>query len=272
MTPTAYRFAKIAAVVAAAFTIVAFAHGLVVRQDEEFSEEGGAVVIVEPRKHDRLGVTLELFLRRVPSSWKLYVFHGTDNGEYAADSAKSWYAEGRTVKLFDLGVSNLNASLYNRMFKTKQFWQIIEEENILVVQTDSVPCSASPLNLEYFAKKGFGYVGCAYGDRVGKNAYWSGHSFYGVGGLSLRRKSFALKVCDAFPPGTEPEAEDVAFSDGVDLFSSEYPKPSAGDLLDFCAQNASRTGRSWGAHQIGFQLPETEKSAFYDYCPESRGI
>lgn len=240
---------------------------------ERFSRgSGGCVAIVEPRKHPRFKETLDLFLERVPGDWSLYVFCGTDNETFARDAAKSWFERGRTVEIANLGVSNLNADLYNKLFKTKTFWQRFREETILVVQTDAVPCASSSIDIDYFVDKGFGYIGCAYGNKVGKNTYWEDHSFYGVGGLSLRRKSFALKVCDAFPPGTSPDAEDVAFSDGVDLFSSEYPVPEAGDLLDFCAQNASRPGRSWGAHQIAKQLPNSEKKPFYEYCPASRGI
>jgi hypothetical protein len=263
----------IIAVGALAVAAVSVSYAYYFRTRERFSPGGGGcVAIVEPRKHPRFKETLDLFLARVPGDWSLYVFCGTDNESFARDAAKSWIESGRTVEIANLGVANLSADLYNKLFKTKQFWQRFREETVLVVQTDAVPCASSPIDIGHFAEKGFGYIGCAYGNRVGKNTYWDDHSFYGVGGLSLRRKSFALKVCDAFPPGTAPEAEDVAFSDGVDLFASEYPKPTASDLIDFCAQNASRPGRSWGAHQIGRQLPDSEKRAFYEYCPAAREI
>lgn len=259
----------IASTLAASFAAAYFVR----RKSEGFSaSEPGCVLIVEPRKHPRFRETLDLFMKRVPEHWSLVVCHGTDNANYARDAARSWLEAGRNVRMENLGVANLNASMYNALFKTRAFWERFAEEAILVVQTDAVPCSASPMDISSFVDKGFGYIGVPYGDRVGRDAYWKGHSFYGVGGLSLRRKSFCLKVCDAFPPGTEPEAEDVAFGDGVDLFAREYPRPTADDLLDFGAQNTSRPGRSWGAHQIGNQLPDAEKTAFFEYCPESRGI
>jgi hypothetical protein len=268
------KFSKIAAIGA---TIVASAcvAAYYYKKKEPFVEidpNDGAVLIVEPRKHPRFKETLDLFLRRVPSSWSLYVFCGSENEEFAHDATKAWTNAGRRVEIANLGVANLTADLYNALFKTHAFWDRVREETILVVQTDAVPCVASQIDIADTARRGFGYLGCAYGDKVGKNAYWPGHSFYGVGGLSLRRKSFCLKVCDVFPPGTEPAAEDVAFGDGVDLFASEYPVPTPDDLLDFCAQNAARPGRSWGAHQIDRQLPNVDKPAFFEYCPEAKDI
>ena len=234
---------------------------------EASGDGGGAIIIVEPRAHPAFKYVLDLYIRRVPSDWKLYVFHGSKNGEYARQAAQGWIQANREVEFRDLGVANLDAAAYNKLFKTRAFWESMDVENLLVVQTDSVPCAASPFDLAQFTK--FPYIGCAYGDKVGKNTFWDGFGFYGSGGLSFRKRSFALKCTAARPPGVEPEAEDVTFGECVAEFGN--PKPTAQDLLDFCTQN-NFGSKSWGAHQIGNQLPQAQKKAFVNYCPESAAI
>lgn len=245
------------------------AGALVISQEpfEEAADDDGAVVIVEPRAHPNFRYVLELFRDRVPASWSLYVFHGSTNGAAARAAADGWVRTGRKVEFHDLGVDNLNAAQYNALFKSVKFWEMMQEEDLLIVQTDAVPCSSSPYPLSKFRK--FPYIGCAYTGQVGRDTYWEQYGFFGSGGLSFRKRSFALRCAKAYPPLHAPEAEDVTFGECVAEFGA--PKPTARDLSEFCTQN-SFLAPSWGAHQVAQQLPADQKPAFRGYCPESARI
>lgn len=236
---------------------------------EAFSEEGGCVLIVEPRAHENFGAVLEAFLRVVPSGYdSLFVYHGTENGDFAREAAKAWTDAGKRVVFRSLGVPNLDADTYNALFKRKEFWEGIDREKILVVQTDAVPCAASPHKLADFER--FGYIGCSYGVDfpTGRSSdVWGNHGYYGVGGLSFRRRSFCLKCCARGEKPGENVAEDVFFGDGMADFGD--PKPTASDLARFCTQN-SFDAPSFGAHQIKKQLNPLHKKAFFAYCPLAR--
>ena len=236
---------------------------------EGFSSEKGCVLIVEPRKHENFAKVLDAFLDVVPNDYDtLYVFHGTDNEDFARAAAAGWFFAGKRVVCKPLGVSNLDADTYNSLFKKGDFWNGIDREKILVVQTDAVPCTASPYKLGDFER--FGYIGSSYGVDfpTGRSPdVWENHGYYGVGGLSFRRRSFCLKCCARGEKPGDDVAEDVFFGDGVaDL---AVHKPTAMDLARFCTQG-SFDAKSFGAHQIGKQLNREHKKAFFEYCPLAR--
>eukprot|EP00887_Chlorella_sp_A99_P000475 scaffold17.g475.t1 len=137
------------------------------------------MIIVEPRTHPRLRVTLDLYLNVTPSHWKLYVVHGFNHSAHAHEAAKAWYDAGRQVFLQRLPSDNLDPWAYSRLLKNRSFWEGIDAEHILTVQTDTVPCRSSQFTVADFAV--FPYIGCNNEDRVGKNAYvhWRNYSFYG---------------------------------------------------------------------------------------------
>lgn len=227
----------------------------------------GALVIVEPRAHPNLKRVMHAFHAKVPADWTLYVVHGTTNETYAKEAATDLMPHRRVV-FIRLNTSNLNPSQYNALFKTPEFWDQIDAEHILVFQTDTMPCGPA-LDMERYKK--FGYVGCAYGNLAGPNTYWTPYSFYGCGGLSLRRKSF-MKACLAKRPrGTDPDEEDVTFSTCVDDLAAQFPIPSVEDLGDFCAQQTwggtDKPPKSFGAHQLSKNMFGETLGTFLEYCP-----
>jgi hypothetical protein len=221
----------------------------------------GALVIVEPRRHGLLKTVIQSFSEWVPKDWTLYVVHGRNNKEFAREASVN---QKRNVVFIELEHDNLNAGQYNQLLTNPQFWKLIEAEHILVFQTDSMPCG-SPLDVKKFGK--FGYIGCAYdGNRAGKDSgYWGNDSFYGVGGLSLRRKSFMLE-CLKNTKTNKPE--DVTFSNCVDQL--RFNRPTSQDIGDFCAQSGWGEGgyapKSWGAHKINL-MNESMRNTFLQYCP-----
>lgn len=257
----------LAGIVALALALAIFAFSRARR--EGFAAERGCVLVVEPRKHENLEAALDAFLGAVPAEYDtLFVYHGKGNGAFAREAAKAWTDAGKRVVFKSLGVDNLDADSYNALFKRKEFWEGIDREKILVVQTDAVPCAASPHRLGEFEK--FGYIGSSYGADfpTGRSPdVWGGRGYYGVGGLSFRRKSFCIKCCERGEKAGDDGAEDVFFSECVADF--DYPKPTAADLANFATQN-SFDAPSFGAHQINKQLDPKQKDAFFAYCSLAR--
>lgn len=231
-----------------------------------------AMVIVEPRKHKDLARVIKLFDAAMPREWDLYIFHGTGNAEYAA-AAAGQLKSGRRVLLKSLEVENLPMDDYNRLLKDATFWQQVDAENILVFQTDTALCGASPYKLAQFTK--YDYIGCSINNTsigpVNELPWWAGDRlgerlFYGIGGLSFRKRSFMLKCIRDAGDIRESYPEDVFFSECVHRGGAA--PPSAKILNEFCSQFEFHE-KSWGVHKT-VQMRDGDKKGFYDYCPEAK--
>jgi hypothetical protein len=254
------RVAVMAAVVVVGILV---ACACVVRRQCDAST-GSAMVIVEPRRHEKLGDVLENFDAGVDVSYDLYIFHGKSAGEYAREAARR-VTSGRRVEFVRLDVDTLDANGYNALLKSSWFYNAINAENILVFQTDAVACLNPSLSLASFEK--YGYIGCSVDHRIGPGAHWGPtNSFYGVGGLSFRKKSSALACLRAKrPAATFPE--DVFFSNCVEQGFGQKP-PDAATVQTFCTQNTFGK-QSWGAHKPAL-LEKSHTKAFLEYCPSAR--
>jgi len=229
-----------------------------------------AMIIVEPRMHEHLSRVLLNFDSAVDTTWDLYIFHGS--GKKHGDHAKAAVAgiEGhRNVFFCDLGTKNLNANQYNRLFKQASFWNRVHAENILVFQTDAAVCKNTKFKIEDFMD--LDYIGCASSMRgLGTDGnVWDKNNYYGVGGLSFRKKSFMMDAIQSNRNIDRNFPEDVFFSNHVAM-SNKRPK-DVQRLHNFCAQNYYVTD-SWGSHKVDVMFAGTNKKDFQDYCPESIGI
>lgn len=240
---------------------------LVASGRESFAEQKSAMVIVEPRKHARLRPTIENFDKNMPPHYDLYIFHGKSAAAYARRAAAN-VSRRRKVHYVRLDTDNLTVDGYNALLKSpREFWDKIDAENVLVFQTDTALCSASRNRVQDFEH--LGYIGCSYDGTAGKGAAMFGdHAFWGVGGLSFRKKSAALE-CLAKVPHAATMPEDVFFSDCVEAGIGARPANGA-QLSEFCTQNTF-LARSFGAHRLEL-MEDPRKPAFLEYCPEASGI
>lgn len=224
--------------------------------------ERRALVIIEPRRHKDLSRVLANFDMHIDRSWDLYIFHGAGSASYAANAAKV-VKSGRNIYLKSLNTDNLNSAQYNELLKDPIFWDRVDAEDILIFQTDAAICGQSKFRLEDFTS--YDYIGCSVkpgliGD---KGKYWNAH-FYGIGGLSFRKKSF-MKQCIRTHPNKDPTyAEDVFFSECV--HNSPHRPQSDITLANFCTQT-THMSNSWGAHKTKHIRLD---SSFYDFCPEAK--
>jgi hypothetical protein len=92
---------------------------------------------------------------------------------------------------------------YNTLLKQKNFWESFTEEHVLIFETDCYlikPIPESIYNYDYVASK------------------WAWNlDKPGGGGLSYRKRSAMLKICDAFNDNSyEGYPQDIFVSDGVE--------------------------------------------------------
>lgn len=116
--------------------------GILKRQADQLRTTGQRVVnsktndrcavIVEPRRHPFLEPVIRNVMHFLSTGWNLRVYCGTENESWLRDKLRDW-----DVRYINMGVKNLNADLHNKMLARRSFWQGIEEEKVLVFQTDS---------------------------------------------------------------------------------------------------------------------------------------
>jgi len=222
-----------------------------------------AMVIVEPREHILLKSVIENFHKHMSIDWDLYVFHGKSHKHFAEISTLN--IKGRKVHLLPLDTDNLTADEYNYLLRQETFWNKVDAEHILVFQTDTVVCGNSLNKISSFL--GYSYVGCPYDDKiVGKHPKWNNGSFYGIGGLSIRKKSFMMECIKNNPNLEEKYPEDVLFSKCV---KDKNENIDISTLNNFCTQHIYSKD-SFGAHKVNVDLSKKEKNHFYAFCPEAK--
>ena len=204
------------------------------------ASQGSSAVIVEPRQHKDLQRVIQNFDAMLPPQYDIYLFHGRSHANFARAATTG---VKRVCHLVPLESDNLTAAQYNALLVTKSFWDQVHAENILVFQTDTAICGSASRNLSRFEQ--FDYIGCPYGDgKTGRHRLWANEPFYGIGGLSFRKKS-AMMACIARGGQDKNPAEDVFFSA---CQHNKEPRPASDDLRAFCTQHKF-AGSSLGAHK-----------------------
>lgn len=155
-------------------------------------------VIVEPRITEVLPDLLTWMMHLLsPYGWTFIVYCGSTN---------QFLLENFDVEIRPMNTDNLTIPDYNALFLSKEFWESMPFENILIFQTDSVLIDG---NLDEFLH--YDYVGAPWHlsmmphiagivsslfQRSMKFGLKRKHPDYftGNGGLSLRRKSAMLRA------------------------------------------------------------------------------
>ena len=208
-------------------------------------------VIVEPRKDRYLKPVVENVFNNIDYI-KVQLFHGTENIEFINKKLGKYIKSGRLI-LTNLGVSNLTIDDYNKLLTSKLFWNKINGENILIFQTDTCLCNKGIHKIPELLK--YDYVGAPW--------IWQGNGgLGGNGGLSFRKKSKMLEVCDQYKGGNE----DVFFSTQK---SFNYPPRDI-------AKNFFTEG-ILGKDPIGVHKPwkaqnKSDLNKLYKVCPEFKNI
>lgn len=186
------------------------------------SKNAKIAVIIEPRKHKALSFVIKNALSVLDKSWDIYFYHGTTNEEFA----RSVLPRNNRLHYRSVNKSNLTPNQYNSLLLSKEFWENLPGEHVLIFQTDSYLIPDSKHHVNEYLK--YDFIGAPFREdrRIG------------CGGLSLRRRSSALKALErlntrrAFQNAVACQ-EDRFFA-GIFLRSSEYTFPTFEVAKHFC--------------------------------------
>ena len=161
---------------------------------------------------------------------------------------------------------------YSEFLENTWIWETIKAENILLVQTDAALCDHGKIDAKQFTK--FPYIGCAYTGESGKDNWWKNTypeaSFYGVGGLSMRKRSFMLSCVNNNTRGMGVP-EDVFFSTCLgSAVDRPEVKPTAQDMHKFCEESNSDKiygQMPFGVHKPGLSMSMEHMDALRSNCP-----
>lgn len=156
-------------------------------------------VIIEPRKHKALGFVLLNFLKNLSDEWNIILFHGTQNEEYVDNLFMSELKDfNNRLNKIKLNIENLSSNQYSLLLKSSSLYKCIESEICLIFQTDTLILNGNLID-KFLV---YDYVG----------APWT-NGVVGNGGLSLRRKSKMIEICDKVPQNfINHSNEDLYFS------------------------------------------------------------
>lgn len=157
--------------------------------------------IVEPRV-ENLETVIDNFLDALPQSTHFQIYHGLKN-MHVLEKYKPLIDSGK-MSLWNMGIDNLSIKGYSLLLTSREFWQTIQSENVLIFQTDSILCGSDRNAINKFIK--YDFVGAPIPYHIiaaikvlffGKG-YYVNHSNIYNGGFSFRKKSVSLKVIDTY--------------------------------------------------------------------------
>lgn len=150
------------------------------------SKNNNVAMLIEPRVHPFMaGVVRNImyFLNGMQNGgsgdWNLHIFCGTQNENAIKELFQEW-----DIRLTNLGVANIDTHEHNKIMLQKTFWECIEEENILVFQTDCMMLRRLPDDLLKYDMIGAHYLNPHEQTPEGR-----GYN----GGFSFRRKPAVLE-------------------------------------------------------------------------------
>lgn len=219
-----------------------------------------AVLPTEARSTKRLLPVLGNFITNLSSKWR-FVVHLSPGNEAALLNASFWgdYVACGRISIRPATEVKKYPHDYNKLLLSKNFWQDLPGEHILIFQTDSVLCHASPRKIEDFLQ--YDYVG----------APWAGVPGFN-GGLSLRKRSVML---DLLSRANEVKAnasqlnEDQWFCKALLQLGAMLPDVETAKRF---AVETIYYAQPLGVHNVGTMTAYIGKSQvqkLQQYCPEA---
>lgn len=226
-------------------------------------EEQYIAVVVEPRENPFLVPAVLNVLANLPRTWRVQVFHSSENYKWLANSRLSDYeAEGRVI--FSQVHVPSSRTGYSDMLKTIEFWERVRGEKVLIFQADSVLCSASPFKVDHFLE--YDYIGASWPHRPGGMDV-------GNGGVSIRTRSVMIKAVQA-ALGQFRDSEDLLFATFVPKVGGRVaPRESADEWATEMRWNPSAP-LPFAVHKPQFWIDNpNELPGLHDLylrCPEAK--
>jgi hypothetical protein len=178
---------------------------------------------IETRKHKALEFVLNNICDSLSHDWKILLFHGINNKEYANEIVTRLNIKfNNRICLIGLNIDTFDLTEYSKFLSTKSvIYDYIDTEIFLIFQTDSIILKKySHLIDEYLI---YDYVGSPWSITGYIPTY--NCNFIGNGGFSLRRKSKMLEIIEKIDWNNR--YEDLYFStnyEGIDVNKPTYEK------------------------------------------------
>ena len=140
-------------------------------------------VIVEPRKYKYLIPVIKQVMSKFDNTWNLRIFGSDMNETYVKENIKGNYT------FINMGINDLiSPDAYSLLLQSKQFWNNIKEEHIIIFQTDSFI-----INNDYEIPTKYPYLGAQYRYFYSEKRFDAVNPIKGndamCGGFSYRQKS-----------------------------------------------------------------------------------
>jgi hypothetical protein len=219
-------------------------------------------IIVEPRQIDRVVKVIQNFQSVLPQSeWSIVFYCGKGLSAY-------WSEKLFGVEIRELEVNNLEPYQYNDMFKSRQLWDSLYGEYVLVFQLDTWLHPESNYTIRDFTSKEYSYIGGNLDwiwdefvvlDKLqipyGKHKYGSFN-----GGLSLRKRADMIRIIEEIPPMPTPHWS---------VIRREFESPTP--TLDTIKIMAEDTYFTLGSYVLGLKVGDDafcEKFACHQFFVE----
>ena len=157
----------------------------IVEIPEIIMNKSNEAVFIEYRPLPHAEVLLRNCISKLRSEWSHTIICGEEAFEYYKNLACNIH---KNIKVINTGHQNMDQNAYNNLLLTKDFWNLLSGEKILIYQEDTFIFKD---NINDFVE--WDYIGapfkidCVEGNNVGN------------GGLSLRSKSKMIEVLERIP-------------------------------------------------------------------------
>jgi len=194
-----------------------------------------AIILVERRCHPNLEFCLKnaVYFAR---GYSVHIFCSESNIDFIKHICGSQENNIHFhIQFKGIGTREEGKYEYNTLLKQKNFWESFTEEHLLIFETDCYlikPIPESIYKYDYVASKWSWYL-----DKPGG------------GGLSYRKRSAMLKICDAFKDdiSCEGHLQDTFASEGVELL--KLKTTATDDLQVYFNESMFIQDNTVGLHQ-----------------------
>jgi hypothetical protein len=208
-------------------------------------------VIVEPRLHQYLKPVIDNMLRNINDDIPIQIFHSILNEQFLKKNYEKLINNNKIILSLLENITNLTIPEYNLLLTSKQFWNRIDKEVILIFQTDS--CLCRHINtFDFTPYLEYGFIGASCIKPPWQN-----------GGFSIRKKSLMLKAIDIHKKKVTYN-EDKFFS----FYYKNICKPSPFELANAFSVEQHYHNNPLGIHKPWLYLSKENWQNLKDKFPE----
>lgn len=202
-----------------------------------------SAVFIDSRIDEKIELVIKNFMYHLHNEWNLIIFFTENNEEYIRHITKNI----GEVELIKINEKYIDAQMYNNILRSKIFYDLIEGDNILIFQMDTL--LRKPIPNKFLS---YSYVGAPWMESM-PHVKLAGE--VGNGGLSLRNKKDMVYIIDNLTMNPLLN-EDVYFSAGCNFFN--LSKPDTEEAKEFSVETV------FYEDPVGLHAPSFNEDMFID--------